>query len=197
MKLFTHKDKTVLVSTDGEIFFNNKKLKQYDNGSGYKTVSIKSKLFYVHRVVCTAYFGEPPASNLQVNHKNGKRSDNRPENLEWVSCSENHKHAFNELGRIPSKPQSFYTGANHKHSKPVNQIDIKTREVIKTFVSIKEAADFHKVDPTAIYNSITKRGRAKYCRGFDWEHNLSAVTFKPKNIYYEENGVKKYKRNTI
>lgn len=47
----------------------------------------------VHRAVLMAFSGgdAPP---LQVNHKNGNKQDNRLENLEWVTASENRKHAF-------------------------------------------------------------------------------------------------------
>lgn len=57
-------------------------------------------LVFVHVLVAMAFLGAPPGprgsadGHYQVNHKNGNRKDNRPENLEWVTCSENHKHAF-------------------------------------------------------------------------------------------------------
>ena len=52
---------------------------------------------YVHRLVCSAFHG--PSNGRQVNHKNGDRLDNRPENLEWVTSSENEHHAMRELGK--------------------------------------------------------------------------------------------------
>lgn len=56
-----------------------------------------SKTHLVHRLVATAFI--PGDTSLQVNHKNGKRGDNRVENLEWLSCSDNHRHSYRELKR--------------------------------------------------------------------------------------------------
>jgi len=195
MQPFTYREKTVLISEDGKVYYQGKELNQYNNGSGYLSFTIRSKLFYTHRVVCTVYHGEPPLPSMQANHINGIRCDNRKDNLRWDTSSDNHKHAWKELGRIHAKNQSLRTGKDHQYSKPVDQLDPNTKEVIKTFTSIKEAADFFGVDTTAIYNSITKRNRAKYCKGFDWQYNPKGNQYKRKYVYTIENGIKKRKLN--
>jgi hypothetical protein len=55
---------------------------------GYLRTSIfmqgMPKCLMVHRVVCIAVHGLPK-SGYFVNHKNGNKMDNAPENLEWVT----------------------------------------------------------------------------------------------------------------
>ncbi|CAK9055370.1 Uncharacterized HNH endonuclease L247 [Durusdinium trenchii] len=70
--------------------------------SGYRRVRIAGQLFFVHRVVAQAFLGYPPNDkSWQVHHRDGNPSNNRLDNLEYTTPSENmlHFHSANLLGR--------------------------------------------------------------------------------------------------
>jgi hypothetical protein len=83
---------------DGTVYNNVRKanVKPVKNASGYTYVTISNnktkKNYYVHRLVAE-HFIENKENKTQVNHKNKIRDDNRIENLEWVTPSENILHA--------------------------------------------------------------------------------------------------------
>lgn len=70
-------------------------LKQRLDKDGYLTVNLKIEqkvtIKKVHRLVAEA-FVENPLNKSDVNHINGLKSDNRIENLEWVTTKENSQH---------------------------------------------------------------------------------------------------------
>lgn len=59
------------------------------------------KQFLIHRLVAEHFINRKGNKN-QVNHKNGDKHDNRLENLEWVTPSENQRHAFKNGLKTPT-----------------------------------------------------------------------------------------------
>ena len=112
----------------------NKILNKKINSRGYcfVTISLNGKLkdLFIHREVAKAFI-----SNLEnkpyVNHINGIKTDNRVENLEWVTAKENIQHAI-KMGLINNK------GINSPRSKFISDDIARIREMSKqrTFTSL-------------------------------------------------------------
>ncbi len=101
------------IDCSGSVINRNtgRQVKPQENNCGYMRVQLcngKHKpRFFVHRIVAELFIPNP--LNLpQVNHKDGNKKNNHVDNLEWVSASDNRKHAFRELGRKPTR----FCGAN-------------------------------------------------------------------------------------
>lgn len=125
----------------------------WDTGQGYKQVSAcmayKRKFFYVHRLVAEAFVENPDGKNF-VNHKNGDRSDNRAENLEWVTSSENEIHKLAFLSPRLSGVR----------------IPVGCKEKNMLFDSIREASRVCGVSTASIRRNIN--GLTKTANGLHW-----------------------------
>lgn len=115
----------------GKYGVKEKILKSCYDTDGYKQVLLykdgKRKSKKIHRLVLES-FTENLDNKPVINHINGIKDDNRLENLEWATVSENTKHAYDKgLSKI---------GEGHARSKKI--IDKSTGRV---FSCIREAAD--------------------------------------------------------
>lgn len=72
------------------------------NSEGYYCVSFynkgKQKTLKLHRIIAHAFMG---VSDLFVNHRNGIKTDNRLENLEYITSRENRNHYMRDKGKFP------------------------------------------------------------------------------------------------
>lgn len=143
---------------DGKI----KTLKKAKNG--YLQVSLlKDKTVEVHRLIAETFIPKK-SKKLDVNHKNGIKTDNRVENLEWCSRSENILHSYNVLHRIPywlnKKGKQFY--------KTKKVLQLKDNKVIASFDGTKEAAQAVGCHYTSIIQACNKK--TKSIKGFQWSY---------------------------
>ena len=78
------------VTKDGKVrVTETKKLVSTLNSSGYCTVTNKDKVYQVHRLVKETFDPIEDSNNYVVDHINGIRTDNRIENLRWLTQRKN------------------------------------------------------------------------------------------------------------
>ena len=118
--------------------------KGYDNGDGYLYVNLckegKRKQYRINRLVAMAFIPNP--NNLpEVNHKDGNKLNNRADNLEWATRSENQKHAYKiGLQKSSEKQKQAVSKWNKENRiKSVHQYKLNG-ELIKTYKSCHDCS---------------------------------------------------------
>lgn len=141
------------VSSHGRIRSKPRILKPASIPSGHLCLSLGSKRReYVHRLVAEAFIPKISHERIWVNHKNGDPTDNRVENLEWVTPGENIAHGYRKNGR------------RHHAEKRVAAVD-NDGVLFASFRSMSDAARFLKVTKGAIASALRLGGR---CCGYRW-----------------------------
>jgi hypothetical protein len=126
------------------------------NQRGYLTITFsigsKFKKFQLHRLVAFEFI-ENIDNKRCVNHINGIKTDNRIENLEWVTHSENEKHSFDVLGKI--------TNGIIRRKIPLNDINI-IKNLYSLGLTQVEIAKKYNVSPSAISLLINNKTYSKW-----------------------------------
>ena len=129
-------------------------LKPTKGKNGYFHICLFShcigKHFAVHKLIASLFISNPEKYRC-VNHKNEIKTDNRAENLEW--CDHYYNNHYSKLPEKKYKPVICFTLYGKK---------------IKRFISIKDAAENMKINPSNIGSCCNNK--RKSAGGYKWEY---------------------------
>ena len=142
----------VVVGKDNKIHtLKERILKPQDEHNGYLIVGLckngVAKMTLVHRLVAEAFISNVDLFATTVNHKNEIKTDNRVDNLEWMSGADNTRYS------------TF--GSKHYFAKPVRCI-----ETGQVFGCARDASRWLGLNNQSISESIRRGYR---CGGYHWE----------------------------
>lgn len=140
------------INKKGQIINKYNKLLRYNAATGYNSVALVSdnniiKTLLVHRLVAMTFLLNPNNYEM-VNHKDENKLNNNVDNLEWCDAKYN---------------------ITYSCGKKINQIDIETNNILKTYESTRDA--YRELGK--IYNPnirLVCEGKRQTAYGFKWEY---------------------------
>ena len=114
----------VYVSDEGKVWNRKNRELKFEDIKGYKRLSRHFKHHsvhvFVHRLVWETFMGQIP-SNLQIDHINRARDDNRLENLRLVTISENQQNKTGYFYTAFGQKFKEHYGFTHKENKALHK----------------------------------------------------------------------------
>lgn len=166
----------LLVSDQGRVkslLRDGRILKAVSDKKGYLrlrvTLDREKKSYKIHRLVAEAFIPNPNGKE-QVNHINGDKTDNRAENLEWVTNRENASHAIRA-----GLWDSVIAGSAKENNSRKKGVIASNGEICMLFESVSEAERYfgsrHIVDVLKGKRTHVKGWAFSYAEGGDQDAN--------------------------
>jgi len=148
----------IKITDDGKVYrkirlypFGFKMMKEINiektDKQGYKYITLrknrKIKNIRVHRLIWFMKH-DKICDNLEINHKNGIKDDNRTENIELITRSENAKHAYHVLKVINNE------GIHNPNAKLSEDEVREIRNKSNSGMRVKDLAKYYKVSISTI-----------------------------------------------
>lgn len=149
-------------------------LKQSINQDGYLRLTLKkdykSKGFLVHRLVGFAFIPNPENKET-INHKNEIKTDNRVENLEWMTRAENNNYGtHNERVHKKCREKNVYLigalASKEVRKRNILQFDLR-HNFIREYDCIEDVKKY-KFDPAHVCKCA--QGQRKTHGGYIWKY---------------------------
>ena len=160
---FCTRNPKYLIFADGSVYsiFSQKMMSPGKSSSGYLHVTLcnngKMETVMNHRLVAEAFIPNP--LNLpEIDHINGDKTDNRVENLEWVSSKENQQRA------VKNKLHTF-----ESVSKRVAKYTV-SGDLVAIYPSARCAARENNTSKVNISSACSGAQGRKTALGFIWKY---------------------------
>ena len=165
-------------------------LKCSTNNAGYKLVVMQKRCYTIHRLVALHFIPNPKGLS-DVNHINEDKSDNRVENLEWISHRDNMRHGT-RLKRAVESSKRYFQSDEYKTQKDIDIFMRSLFPVCKTRVmksglpievngveypTVGDAIEVLGVSNARI-SQMVNEGKAKYINMIRYEWVPSVIKLK-------------------
>ena len=151
-------------------FYSSKFLKPFHDKDGYIIYDLikdkKRTHFRFHRLLAE-HFIPNPDNKPEVNHINGVKYDNRLENLEWCTKSDNMRHLYDALGFKGSNYGKQLTNEHKENIAKHHRKKVLCVELNREFNSNKEAVEWLGLGNTAVTDAIRRNHKSG---GYHWKY---------------------------